>query len=52
MLTPGRYVGTEEADVDPEPLDEKVGRLSRELLAELDRAQQLDAQIRELLGGA
>ncbi len=29
VLTPGRYVGTEEAEVDDEPIDEKIARLTQ-----------------------
>lgn len=31
MLTPGRYVGAEEAEVDDEPIDEKIARLKEQL---------------------
>ncbi len=31
ILTPGRYVGSEAADDDVEPLDEKIERLTREI---------------------
>ena len=30
-LTPGRYVGSEAAEIDHEPLDEKIARLSAEI---------------------
>ena len=29
VLTPGRYVGTEEAEADDEPIEEKIERLGR-----------------------
>ena len=29
VLTPGRYVGTEEAEADGEPIDEKIERLTK-----------------------
>jgi len=50
VLTPGRYVGAEAAEVDDEPADEKVARLTEELLAEFDRGQKLEADIRARLG--
>ena len=31
VLTPGRYVGSEEAEDDGEPLEEKIARLTAEL---------------------
>jgi type I restriction enzyme M protein len=31
VLTPGRYVGSEEAAQDAEPLDEKIARLTAEV---------------------
>ncbi len=46
VLTPGRYVGTEEADADDEPIDEKVARLSSELFAEFDHGRELEEAIR------
>lgn len=50
MLTPGRYVGADEAGVDDEPLDEKIDRVTRALLDEFDKGQDLQRQIREGLG--
>ena len=49
VLTPGRYVGTEEAELDDEPVDEKIARLTKELYAEFDRGRELEAAIRERL---
>lgn len=49
VLTPGRYVGTAEVEVDVEPIDEKIQRLKSELYAEFDRGQQLESAIRENL---
>jgi type I restriction enzyme M protein len=43
VLTPGRYVGSEEAEDDGEPIAEKIARLKRELFeafAESDRLQE------------
>jgi type I restriction enzyme M protein len=46
ILTPGRYVGAEEAEVDDEPIEAKISKARQELFAEFDLAQGLDAQIR------
>lgn len=51
VLTPGRYVGTEEAEADDEPIDRKIARLTEALLAEFDRGHELEAEIRRRLGG-
>ncbi len=51
VLAPGRYVGSEEAEADDEPIDEKIERLTGELLAEFDRQHEIEAQIRERLEG-
>lgn len=50
VLTPGRYVGVEEAEADDEPIDEKIERLTNELLAEFDRGAELEKIVREKLG--
>jgi type I restriction enzyme M protein len=49
VLTPGRYVGAEAAEVDDEPVDEKIERLNKELFAEFDRGRDLEATLRERL---
>ncbi|WP_276970257.1 type I restriction-modification system subunit M [Ferrimicrobium acidiphilum] len=49
VLTPGRYVGAEEAVHDDEPIDEKIARLTRELFAEFDRGHQLENVVCERL---
>ena len=49
VLTPGRYVGTEEAVHDDEPIDEKIARLTRELFAEFDRGRELEEEVRSRL---
>jgi len=51
VLTPGRYVGAEEAEVDDEPIDEKIARLKKELFAEFEEGRRLEEAIRERLGG-
>ncbi len=49
-LTPGRYVGTAAVEDDGEPLDEKIERLTKELLEAMDESARLDAVVREQLG--
>lgn len=49
VLTPGRYVGAAEAEADDEPIDEKISRLTKELLSEFDRGAALEAEVRERL---
>ena len=51
VLTPGRYVGSEEAEVDDEPIDEKIRRLTEELYAEFERGRELEDEVRVRLGG-
>jgi len=46
-LTPGRYVGAPTAEDDGEPVDEKVARLTHDLLAALDESARLDEVVRE-----
>lgn len=53
ILTPGRYVGLDHSeDPDAEPAEEKIARLTAELLAELDRGRELEERIRAMLGDA
>jgi type I restriction enzyme M protein len=49
VLSPGRYVGTEEAEVDDEPIVDKIGRLTNELFAEFDESARLEQSIRTQL---
>lgn len=49
VLTPGRYVGAEDAEVDDEPVDEKIARLTEELYDEFERGRKLEAAIRNNL---
>ncbi|WP_018773960.1 type I restriction-modification system subunit M [Arthrobacter sp. 131MFCol6.1] len=49
VLTPGRYVGAADAEVDDEPIDEKIERLTRELYAEFNRGDDLQNLIRQHL---
>ena len=47
VLTPGRYVGSEVAEVDAEPLDSKIARLASEVR---DGFQEREALQRRVLG--
>ncbi|WP_448074198.1 class I SAM-dependent DNA methyltransferase [Georgenia yuyongxinii] len=49
-LTPGRYVGAVEAEDDGEPLEEKIDRLTKELLAQFEESARLEQVVREQLG--
>jgi type I restriction enzyme M protein len=46
-LTPGRYVGAPAAQDDGEPVDDKISRLTEDLLAALDESARLDQVVRE-----
>jgi len=50
VLTPGRYVGAADAEIDDEPTTDKIERLTKELYAEFDRGHELDAEIRARFG--
>jgi type I restriction enzyme M protein len=49
VLTPGRYVDAAAAEVDDEPVDKKIERLTAELLEEFDRGRELERVVRERL---
>lgn len=49
ILTPGRYVGLEDTEVDGEPFDEKMMRLTQELSELFDESQALEKQIKKNL---
>lgn len=49
VLTPGRYVGAQEAEADEEQIADKIARLTSELYAEFDRGRELEARIRECM---
>jgi type I restriction enzyme M protein len=51
MLTPGRYVGAKESDVDDEPIDDKISRLTAELTTEFERGRELEDEVRLRLRG-
>lgn len=52
ILTPGRYVGTVEAEQDPnaESAEAKVERLTKELFMHFEEAGRLEAVVREQVG--
>jgi type I restriction enzyme M protein len=50
ILTPGRYVGIEEAEDDGEPFEEKMTRLTSELSDMFEKSHELEDEIRRKLG--
>ena len=50
ILTPGRYVGIEDAILDDEPFDDKMKRLTGELSEMFEQSHELEAEIRQKLG--
>jgi type I restriction enzyme M protein len=50
-LTPGRYVGSAEADDDGEPFEEKLPRLTALLKQQMQESAKLDQAINEILDG-
>ena len=51
VLTPGRYVGAEEAEEDGEPFEEKMPRLVAELNAQFAESAKLEQAIKANLRG-
>ena len=49
VLTPGRYVGIEEAEADGEPFDEKMARLTDQLAVQFAKSRDLESEIRNQL---
>lgn len=49
VLTPGLYVGAQEAELQAEPSDQKIKRLTSELFEEFERGRELEGVIRERL---
>ena len=49
VLTPGRYVGSEEPEDDGEPTAEKIARLKTELFAAFEESDRLQARVRAAL---
>lgn len=50
ILTPGRYVGIEEQEDDGEPFEEKMTRLTAELVDLFKKSHELEEQIKKQLG--
>lgn len=50
VLTPGRYVGTEEVEDDGVPFEEKMTKLTKELYENMQKSQELDEEIKRVLG--
>ncbi len=50
ILTPGRYVGIEEAEDDGEPFDEKMTRLTEGLAEMFVKSHHLEEEIKQRLG--
>ncbi len=46
ILTPGRYVGIEEQEEDGEPFEQKMARLTSELVEEFETSHELEEKIR------
>jgi len=51
VLTPGRYVGAEEAEDDGEPFPEKMARLTKTLGEQFKESARLEKAIRSNLKG-
>ncbi len=51
VLMPGRYVGTEEEEIDAMPFDEKMQNLTEKLSAQFAKDNELENTIRENLKG-
>jgi type I restriction enzyme M protein len=49
VLTPGRYVGSEEVEEDDEAFEEKMQRLTTELNEQFTKSHELEAKIKENL---
>jgi type I restriction enzyme M protein len=47
LLTPGRYVGAAVTEDDAEPADEKVARLTKDLLTALDESARWETVVRQ-----
>lgn len=50
VLTPGRYVGTEELEDDGIPFEEKKKTVTSELSKHLKKFRELDKEIKKVLG--
>ena len=50
VLTPGRYVGTEEIEDDGIPFEEKMSDLTSKLAEQMKESAMLDEEIKKVLG--
>lgn len=50
VLTPGRYVGSEEVEEDDEAFADKMQRLTAELNGQFARSHELEEKIKENMG--
>lgn len=50
VLTPGRYVGIEEAEDDGIPFEEKMEKLTAEISQQFKESHELEEKIRKALG--
>ncbi len=51
ILTPGRYVGTEDVEEDDEAFEEKMKRLTSELSGQFKKSKELEGEIKKNLKG-
>ena len=51
ILTPGRYVGTEEVEEDSEPFEQKMKRLTTNLSEQFKKSHELEEEINKNLKG-
>jgi type I restriction enzyme M protein len=51
VLTPGRYVGSAEAEAEDEPFEERMARLTAELRGQMAEGKRLDERISQALAG-
>lgn len=51
ILTPGRYVGSEDVELDDEPIEDRLARRTKALFEELELGQELDIKLRKALEG-
>ncbi len=49
VLTPGRYVGSEDTEDDGEPISEKIARLRRELYEAFEESNRLQERVKRAL---
>lgn len=50
VLTPGRYVGTEETEEDDIPFEEKMADLTSKLAEQMQESSKIDEEIKRVLG--